>query len=107
MGVPYKSKVALKTWRVRICIDVASGSASVRAEIDDGGAATVGDPQFADAMTPSDRVSAVINCLSAAFDLADNPQLLGAELVNVLKMSGNSSQARIVETPETSIEGFD
>ena len=74
------------------------GIVSARSEIDDAAYSRV-EPKGADAgLTTTQDVKAAINCIAAAFEVAYNPKLLGAELLNVLEMSGCSSHANILET---------
>src|SRR6266705_1871375 len=83
------------------------GIVSVRSEIDDAAYSRV-EPRSADAgVTTTQDVKAVINCIAAAFDVAYNPKLLGAELLNVLEMSGCSSHANIFETSDMSQHRLD
>jgi DNA-binding NtrC family response regulator/tetratricopeptide (TPR) repeat protein len=83
------------------------GIVSVRSEIDDA-AYSRDEPKGADAgLTTTQDVKAAINCIAAAFEVAYNPKLLGAELLNVLEMSGCSSHANVLETSDMSQHGLD
>jgi DNA-binding NtrC family response regulator len=85
----------------------SQGIVSVRSEIDDGVHPRVEPRGAAAGLTTTQHVKAVINCIAAAFDVAYNPKLLGAELLSVLEMSGCPSHANILETFDISQHGLD
>jgi len=78
----------------------------VRSEIDDGVSAPIAVPDT-EPKTDFNSVAVVANSIAAAFDLAYNPRLLGAELVNVLGAAGVFSGISVGETVDNPGDGID
>ena len=72
------------------------GIVSLRSEIDDGVRLNA-DPHSSAGHPESEPVRSVVNSIAAAFDLANSPRLLGAELLTILEMVRCSSNASVAE----------
>jgi two-component system NtrC family response regulator/two-component system response regulator AtoC len=73
------------------------GVVSVRAEIDDRSASTHA-VDTTSPRAPGERVAAAVNCISSLFDVGSHPHLMGAELVDLLRLVDCVPSAAVIET---------
>jgi len=83
------------------------GVVALRAEIDDGTAQPTSTSVEVFKPSPEERVRIAISSIAAAVDQADNPRLLGAELLSLLETTAFATNAAITEAVDGSRDGLD
>jgi hypothetical protein len=83
------------------------GVVALRAEIDDGTAQPTSTPVEVIKPSPEERVRIAISSIASAVDQADNPRLLGAELLSLLETTAFATNAAITEAVDGSRDGLD
>ena len=84
------------------------GVVSLRSEIDDLQKPTI-PKAAAEGMkaSPAEQMRIVISSIAASVELADNPHLLGAELLSLIQTTGCATNAAILDAADAAPDGLD